>query len=338
MYGDFLLQFYLISDTIAEPLGNQTIIKGRGLVVKKNIPISKAITRMTIKPDTPKRKVCYPLYTSYQERYDFQNIRESLDAWNSYSNEVEDNVDKMLELFNIVNEKGSLREIDAAATIITSNLLSVSECGNFIYQLKQVKNTEPIIDALEEAVICDKLVKNYSDLCNRFNVNEYIQENAYKDNFSECIYELCSFIDTYKLGIDTKFRMALDEIQFGFARNHISYPVEKIVEDVTSYFLTDIMKPNDKNREILNIMDKTIDSDPFYSDKDKSYITYCKAIRAGKDHSQPNLNQIDTKAALEMFDTVSIEENSDIAKSAIAKFKMLPKKTPGAFRVLVNNL
>ena len=308
--------------------------------MKRNIPISKAIARMTIKPESTQRRMYYPLYTSYQERYDIQNIKESLDKWNSFSPVLEDNVDKMLELMSIVNEKGTLNEIEDVSKIITRNILSVSEYANFVYQLKQIKNTEPILNAIEEAVICDKVVQNYHNLSNRFNIDEYIQEHAYGDNFAECIYELCSFIDTYNAGINTKYCMALDEIQFGFVRNGIKYPNSKIVEQVSTYFLTNIMDPKDRNRELLDVMESTIDSDPFFLEDDKAFITYCKSLRAVKEKEEFEPNPFDIENEIKKIDETSVieESASDVTKAAIAKFKMLPKKTGGAFKILLKNL
>ena len=292
--------------------------------MKTHIPITKALSRERVTTKSNESGI-YPLLNGYQENYNFKNICESLDKWYLYSNNNQKNLNQMLKLYTHVNENGTLREIEIAADIVTRNIISIPGYIAAVPQLKAMDNTENILEAVEEASICDKVVKNYADLSKRFNVNHYIQENC-KD-LESCIHGLCSFIDTYNIGINTKYRIALEETLYGFNKNGVRCSQKNIVENVTDYFLMTNMDSRDNSGVLLNIMEEVINSNPFITEA--SYINFIREA------SKAPI----TKDEFESLDeAVFIESYNDVAEKAIAAFKGGADKGIEAFKALVNKL
>jgi hypothetical protein len=292
--------------------------------VKTHIPITKALSRERVTTKSNESGI-YPLLNGYQENYNFKNICESLDKWYLYSNNNQKNLNQMLKLYTHVNENGTLREIEIAADIVTRNIISIPGYTAAVPQLKSMDNTENILEAIEEAAICDKVVKNYADLSKRFNVNHYIQKNC-KD-LECCIHGLCSFVDTYNIGINTKYRIALEETLYGFNRNGVHCSQKDIVEHVTDYFLMTNMDAKDNSGVLLNIMEDVLNSNPFITET--SYIDFIR--EASKNHT--------AKDEFESLDeAVFVESYEDIAEKAIAAFKGGADKGVKAFTALINKL
>lgn len=285
------------------------------------IPMSRVINRPHLSMPT-RCTAYYPLYQSYKTRYNFGNICEALQKWNSYSGRTEDCVDKMLELFSIVNEEGNIKDIEEATSIIIKNILPLKDYSDIKEQLSLIENTQPILDSIKETEEIDRVISNHEKISNRFDVDKYVQGNAHDDNMQECVYELCSFIDTYNIGINSKYKIALEEVLYALSKNGINYDKEEVINDVTDYFLMNEMNQEDNQGELLNILEETIQNNNFADDT--GYIEYLRENRFGSKE--------------EPIEESLLDKTSDRAKDIIAKFKTLPAKTPGAFRAFVEKL
>ena len=266
----------------------------------------------------------YPLYTSYQEEYNYENLKDAIKSWKDYSMIEEECIDKMFELFNIVNEHEDISQIEECTSIIESNISSLKNFANAESIIKLTKNTDTVMDAIADIKKCDMMIKTHEDLCMRFDMDSYVQEKAFPENLYECIYELCSFIDTYKMGVNTKYKTCLNECQFVFSKNYIPYKDSMIVEAVTDYFLYNHLNKQDTEGELIDIMKDVIVCNPFihktsYLDRIKeNFVTTVK-----EETIEGIFEAVDTKA---------------IVNKAIEKFKSLPDKSIAAFKSTVNSI
>ena len=266
----------------------------------------------------------YPLYTSYQEEYNYENLKDAIKSWKDYSMIEEECIDKMFELFNIVNEHEDISQIEECTSIIESNISSLKNFANAESIIKLTKNTNTVMDAIADIKKCDMMIKTHEDLCMRFDMDSYVQEKAFPENLYECIYELCSFIDTYKMGVNTKYKTCLNECQFVFSKNYIPYKDSMIVEAVTDYFLYNHLNKQDTEGELIDIMKDVIVCNPFihktsYLDRIKeNFVTTVK-----EETIEGIFEAVDTKA---------------IVNKAIEKFKSLPDKSIAAFKSTVNSI
>lgn len=266
----------------------------------------------------------YPLYTSYQEEYNYENLKDAIKSWKDYSMIEEECINKMFELFDIVNEHEDISQIEECTSIIESNISSLKNFANAESIIKLTKNTNTVMDAIADIKKCDMMIKTHEDLCMRFDMDSYVQEKAFPENLYECIYELCSFIDTYKMGVNTKYKTCLNECQFVFSKNYIPYKDSMIVEAVTDYFLYNHLNEQDTEGELIDIMKDVITCNPFIHET--SYLDRIKEnfVTTVKEETIEGIFEaVDTKA---------------IINKAIEKFKSLPDKSIAAFKSTVNSI
>ena len=266
----------------------------------------------------------YPLYTSYQEEYNYENLKDSIKSWKDYSMIEEECIDKMFELFDIVNEHEDISQIEECTSIIESNISSLKNFTNAESIIKLTKNTNTVMDTIADIKKCDMMIKTHEDLCMRFDMDSYVQEKASPENLYECIYELCSFIDTYKMGVNTKYKTCLNECQFVFSKNYIPYKDSMIVEAVTDYFLYNHLNKQDTEGELIDIMKDVIVCNPFIHET--SYLDRIKEnfVTTVKEETIEGIFEaVDTKA---------------IVNKAIEKFKSLPDKSIAVFKSTVNSI
>lgn len=285
------------------------------MLMKHCIPMMQVRARKSAIHNIP-RKMYYPLYKNYNEEYNYSNIKDSICKWNSYAESVSDSVDKMLELFTIVNNHGSIVEIEECTKLLTNNILSLKEYEDYITVIKNTDGTNTIIEHLHEAQLMDRLIENHNYIMKRFDVDSYIINNS--TNIESTIYKICEFIDTYNMGIDSKYKICLEEIQYLLEKHNIQYPLNSIYENITDYFLMNCLNEDDKELQLLDIMESVIDKNIFVYNKD--YITYLKDLKDSKDI---------------MIDEAVEESRLSKMKKAISKFKMATEKTATSFKHLI---
>ena len=278
------------------------------------------------------------MLTSYKEDFNYENIKESVDKWDRYSCNANQNIEKMLELYQMVQDNGSIRQIDAINNRIIANLETVQDLSEAKYRIKHLKNVEPLIEALDDITECDKVIDNHKDLCTRFGIDEYVQMNAKPEEESYCIHELCNFINTYNIGLNTKYRRAIDECIYAFAKNGIKYPVESIVEDVTTYFLMLEMNENDTDITILQLMKDAIDQDKFISIIDKKFLQKCDELLHPNDTTIEESEWLQPRGTtINNINQILVNEGDSIEK-AITAFKLAPVKNESLFKKLTQRL
>lgn len=298
--------------------------------MKKGIRIDEVLHRTSkVKPALS----LYPLYLNYREHYDFQNILECANTWLSYTGDEYKAFKKMLELFDITCKNGSENNVNIIAGRMDTICESVDQPAlirqlvtNEIKQSTGIKHDKllEMYGTLSNAIQCDRVLKNHDMISKRFNIDSFIREHTYyKEDIDDVIYELCSFIDTYKLGLDSKYSIALEEAKFIFSKHHIDIPERQIFEDVTDYFLVNHLNKDDSKRAILHIMETVTEKNRFIGEE-SSYLT----------ELADSMNDV-VEESVE-----SLLENSmkDKCKLLVDKFKLLPDKSEAALRNLITNL
>ena len=68
-----------------------------------------------------------------------------------------------------------------------------------------------IVESINEAVECDRMLKNIDLISRRFDINKLVENSIlYEDAVTETIYSLCSLIDTYEMDLKAKFCVACE--------------------------------------------------------------------------------------------------------------------------------
>jgi len=278
----------------------------------------------------------YPLFQSCKENYNFENIKESVEKWTSYSANTDMSVRKVLELFDIVSENGTENNLKTITDRINESIIFSLESPSFLREgimcrIKEaeepskIKYLSSILDRINEAVHCDRAIKNHDLISRRFNIDNYVRENAYGDSIKDTIYELCSFVDTYKVGVNAKYSLALEETLFAFSENNVRFDTKDIVESVTDYFLSNSMNPQDSSRELLHILSETAKQNRFFKEDDFKYLT----------ELQESTVPVTEDASI---DFILQEAMKDKTRELIDKFKTLPSKSPELFKQLMVNI
>lgn len=263
--------------------------------MKRYIPITEVMDRYSV---YRKPVDIYPLYQTYKNIYNFQNIVESVDKWVSYSKSEKKNFDKLLELFNIVDKNDCKENREVIGRNIRRIALTLESPAAYRPSLlTTIKETTDeskknilinIYNALSEAVQCDRMIKNHSIISKTFNIDKCVREAVYEDSIPEVIYELCSFIDTYQMGIDSKYSLALEEVLLSFKKNHISIDEDTVIRNVTDYFLSNYVHENDSPRELLTILSETLEKNRFFESNSYVHemISECGTIIEATPHEQ----------------------------------------------------
>ena len=132
------------------------------------------------------------------------------------------------------------------------------------------------------------MIKNHSIISKTFNIDKCVREAVYEDSIPEVIYELCSFIDTYQMGIDSKYSLALEEVLLSFKKNHISIDEDTVIRNVTDNFLSNYVHENDSPRELLTILSETLEKNRFFESNSYVHemISECGTIIEATPHEQ----------------------------------------------------
>lgn len=101
--------------------------------------------------------------------------------------------------------------------------------------------TSEIYNALkQEAAKCveiDRIVENYNLISNRYNIDKLVNEISSEQDNRDTVMQIAEYMDTYDIPFKQKYCLALENSFYAFNKNHMSYPNDRIVEDVTDYFI-----------------------------------------------------------------------------------------------------
>ena len=270
--------------------------------MKQNISIFKVKERESkLKEHKYYDPAMYPLFESYNidEDYNFTNIRESVESWNNYSNNTTSNMDKVLELFDLVAEKGNKEQLAEITDIINEDIIpyipspvafrsSIINKKKYMHESYKQDCINSINDKILETVECDRVLKNYNIVSKRFNLDKIIANanNGYDINLMENVYNLCSLFDTYDMEFKPKFCVTLESILYGFSKYSKNLNESKLIESAVDYFLLTKGLPLEN---LIEEIESSIDKDKFLNEECKSYIRYLQDVNREENGKEDNV-------------------------------------------------
>lgn len=308
--------------------------------MKQVIPIDEVYYRQS----PPVVDKPYSLNENFKSNYNYHNLIECLQRWNSYSKNEAVCFEQALNVLNCVLENGSpIQKATATSVVqgITGQLKSPKNVSKTLSDgMKNVSKAnkeyyDKITESLNRNIEECRVILNHNLISKRFGVDSFIRENTVFDNDYNCVIaELCSYIDTYNFGLDSKYKIALEETLYAMRRANVSITEQQIVEAVTDYFASVDMHPNDTNGKLFEIMEQVIENSKFFSDS-----KYPKALK----ESLTRVNDGEIKTDLEELfkskeEALVMESVSDKWRIAVEAFKAMPKKTEAALKKLADTL
>lgn len=338
--------------------------------MKGYIPISQVIKRTNmLKNKDVQNYAIYPLYSNFKENYDFNNLIRSLNAWNLYSISEMNNINRVFEILDIINENGNCEQIKTAINQFNSNIIPFVENqiilkNKILNQIKSKNKTylKESLDIINENIECDRLIKNNEIISKRYNLDKIVINNianTYNNKFYDCsisesISSICSLIDTYDINFNLKLSIAMESCLYNLFKNFPKIDEKMILENVLDYY---ILTSNIKDyisfiNEIKNITkkDSFINQDIIneYTDyiynllnKNKEDLYYSE--NKFKYNLSNNNCIIELSGLNEQLEKLSeftetINSYIDKAKEIITKVKLAPTKTLNLLKEAINAL
>ena len=170
-----------------------------------------------------------------------------------------------------------------------------------------------IISEADSIYECDRIIRQYGSIHNRFNLDKLITEAA-NSNMSvyETSYKIAEYVDTFNSPFKNKYNTALESAWYGFNKHHISCNNRTIINAVTDYylfngFLTESELQDIKSVEYIN---------PVLSSDDFNILNYME-----DDSVETTIDRLDYINAAEEYgaeDMGSIVDSiKDLEESAI---------------------
>lgn len=332
------------------------------------IPISTVIQRTKkLKTKHNNSYAIYPLYSNFKESYDFNNLVRSLDAWTMYSSSEINNVNRIFEILDIVNENGNEQQLGYVIGIFNKTIIPCIE-NQIVLKgkiLNQINNNnkqyfKSSLDYINESIECDRLLKNNEIISKRYNLDKIVNNNlanTYNNDFKNCsitesVSAICSLIDTYDIDFKLKLSISMESCLYNILKNFPYIDEKMILENVIDYFistynikdnisfLNEIKSITKKdlfvNQSIINeytdyLSNLTNKEDNIYSDYDFKYnlsTNNCIPELSGLSQQLDRLSEF----------TDFINSYVDKAKEIVSKVKLAPTKTFNLLKEAINSL
>ena len=314
------------------------------------IPI-KAIEERTNNLEYRKQRTLtnYPLYETYKikELYNFNNLSESLYKWDNYSNRLDSNIKKVVDILSVVQENGSIDDKNNALRIVNDYIISSLPNPNMYksyFNKLEESFSEPIKEKIAEQVDCDRVVGNYNTIMKRFNIDKIVANSILENTgVTDIVYSLCELIDTYNMGLKQKFCVCTESCLYAINRYTSQLPEKAILENVIDYFIINYGTTNTDS--FIEDISCAIKNDNFISPIAEEYINYIDSVYKKMNNQEPDydkevLNRYKDDSVYGMsksFDDFAVMNKSlqaiyevailDKAKELITKIKIAPYKT-----------
>lgn len=302
----------------------------------------------------------YPLYKTYNSIYNYENIKDSIHNWTAYSNSMGSNLNKLMELYSMVIDKGNLSQLQEITNFLKEEVSYIESPYVLKKQLSSISEdneyVQDVLTSIVENTECDRLIKNYNAVSKRFNVEKFVRNNiVHEDSIVDGIYGLCSLIDTYNMDIPSRFCISAEMSLYAVDKfNGYEIPKSTILENVIDYYLVNY-GANDFDR-FFDTMSKSCNKDLFIQEEGIQYLEYLKNIRdnfvinedgsygfVDKEYSLEEdsstfyldlmLEYTNTDNPKSVSYTPLVEFSfSDMAKNIITKIKLAPVKTVALFK------
>lgn len=349
--------------------------------------ISAILIRKKHKDQGPKKsRKLYPLYkTSHlSESYNFDNIREAVYQWNDYSPSIGNNWQQLMSLYETVENIGTIQQLHELTNIINNDIISYIASPSMMKldlhrRINECTNDDmkcclySIVESINEAVECDRMLKNIDLISRRFDINKLVENSIlYEDAVTETIYSLCSLIDTYEMDLKAKFCVACEAALYTVNSVIGGEPIAEsclqeklnstaLLETVTDYFLINYGQNNIE--KFIELVEDASHKDIFIGTQLDEYTSLLRKVNGNQyteamilapkmddgnwkttyiDESilglAKDLDQYDQmrKSAESMITEASFSEIMAKGKEYITKLKMLPVQTIAALKAAIS--
>lgn len=293
----------------------------------------------------------YPLFSNYNEGYNYENLRDSISKWNDYSSNATNNLQKVFELYDIIANKGNQYQLEEVTNIINTKIIpsipspsvfkkTILNKINSVNEEYKINCLDSIINTITEMVDYDRVLSNYNAISKRFNLDKVIlNSNLDEDTITNTVHSLCSLIDTYDMNFKSKFTITAEAVLYGYNK-YKSVSQNKLLEDVIDYYL--ISGGNNNTLQFLEDVEDAMNKDNFLKNSSKGYIRYLSNIYnsvVNEDNIIPeveyhDINLYDMIPFTEFINSKSLFESVapkqiqlyESDKDILTKFKLFPKK------------
>lgn len=303
----------------------------------------------------------YPLYKTYNEIYNYENLKDSINNWSFYSESMGRNLSKLMELYTLVATKGTDSQLREITNFLKEEISYIDSPYVLKKPLSKISENndyaKEILQSISENSECDRLLKNYGAISKRFNIDKFMRNNIiYEDSIVDGIYGLCSLIDTYDIDIPSRFCIASELALYSFDKINREVPNNVILENVIDYYLINY-GVNDLSA-FFNEMEKSCKKDMFIQEDGLSYLNYLKNINKNfllnedgtcELKEQPTQNEEADNPLFYLDIMIKYNDNcynesnnyltpvnefsiSDTIKNIITKIKLAPIKTISLFK------
>ena len=201
---------------------------------------------------------------------------------------------------------------------------------------------EEMINTSRKYDQCDRILLNNDKLNKRFNFDKTVREASFAtdEDISDCINTLCEYVDTYNIDTKVKFNTCLENIYYSFNRNNKNVSKEKILGDVTDYFILKHSINEEYLDDIRYIIteSKVYDMDDFrnvsylFESEDDMYITeHVEMIEEGLKDKKKKEKPLSKKEQKKL-------EKQNKPRYSISDFKKSENKSVKGFRDLLNRI
>lgn len=194
---------------------------------------------------------------------------------------------------------------------------------------------------------CDRVINNHNKLIKRYNLESMVRNCPTSDSsLQECMYNICSLIDTYDIPFGVKYNIALENMMFLMTKNCVPVSNSFIVETVTDYFLM-----SEINDDRLYDMKYIIENSKFFSDEELSNVSYLCVNEEdiiNTIENEDDISPIEENKIHDMFlqykqkRTVTLKKKQKVEslkiKKSIHDFKKSNKKSIESFKAAISRI
>lgn len=136
-------------------------------------------------------------------------------------------------------------------------------------EINRGKIYQELHESIENARICDRIIKNDASITKTFGIGEYLNENSHLDPVT-LIYEFCKMVDSYDMSKKKKYYIALEEAAYRFPKAIPSISVGELVKHITEFF---IFSPECSVKDRTD-MAALLESNNIFTPDEKAFATY----------------------------------------------------------------
>lgn len=257
--------------------------------VRKVFPIGHARLReshLLHGKNRQSRIMNYPLYKSFNETYNFENLRDCLNCWNEYSCHLDSNVKNITEILKVMDKhEASQQDLREATRIICNNILDYLPNVDKYKPLFESLNSErldetktAILNKIFELSECDRILENYKKLDENLHFHDFYRKSFKADTLNESMFKLCNQVDNGSLAFD--FCVMTESILYSLDLLFSDVDNRAIMEGVIDYYLE---KYNENVPAFISTIRECIEIDPFIPNEASDYIDYIEYIDSNQD-------------------------------------------------------